>query len=154
MKYTTYLAALAILSLTLVGCKPANEKTSTELTEEKIARTEAAIDDAKHDWDAYTYAQRSQFIASMEAELAAINRSIDELAILIDKSGAEAKAEATPRLNELRREADVLETNIEEAKSATASTWDSVKATTRKSYDSLKESFNDARQWMSDQMEP
>ena len=111
--------------------------------------TETAVSEATQDSEPYIYEQKAQFIASMEAELAAIKRSIDELAIRIEGSGAEAKAAATPRLNELRHQADLLQTHIDEVKDATASTWDTVKATTRETYENLKHSFADARQSMS-----
>lgn len=158
MKYTTCLIGVAVLTSTLaVGCKPSGEKTpdpETETTQQQMSRAETAVGDASQDLEAYTFAQKKQFIASMEAELEAINRSIDELAMRIEKSGADAKASAAPRLDELRHDADLLEANLDEVKNATASTWDSVKSTTRETYDNLKQNFNDARQWMSDNIEP
>lgn len=54
---------------------------------------------------------------------------------------------------EIEQKAVRLEDNIDQAKDATASTWDNIKATTRESYDALKNSFNDARQTMSDRAE-
>ena len=152
------MTGLAVLSFTLVvGCNPSAETTSdpaTETTEERMTRTEAAVGDAGLDLEAYTYEQKTQFIASMETELEAINDSIDELALRIEKSGAEAKAAATPRLNELRNDTRLLQIRLDEVKGATASNWNTVKASTRETYDNLKENLAGARQWLSDLIEP
>lgn len=157
MKYISpFLSLFAALSLLLaVGCKPAtDESPAADVTEREVSHTEAAVSDASHDWAAYTYQQKSQFIAKMEAELATLNRKIDELAVRVDQSSAEAKAAAAPRLDDLRKQALLLRTELDKVKDATASTWDKVKAGTSNTYDSLKDSFNDARQWMSDLLAP
>jgi prefoldin subunit 5 len=152
------MTGLAALSFTLVvGCNPSAETTSdsaTETTQERMTRTESAVGDARQDLEAYTYEQRTQFIASMETELEAINESIDELALRIERSGAEAKAAATPRLNELRNEARLLQNRLDEVKEATDSNWNTVKASTRETYDNLKQNLAGARQWLSDTIEP
>ncbi len=156
MKSTTRLFAVAVFSMTLaVGCKPAAHRTSDEdITGQQIARTEAAVVDARHNLDAYTYDQKAQFIAAMEADMAAINRSINELSVRIERSAADVKAAANPRLNELRNQASLLEARINEVKGSTATTWDTVKANTRETYDNLINNFDDARQWMSDKLAP
>ena len=47
-----------------------------------------------------------------------------------------------------------LKKQLDEAKSATESTWDSVKAASKKGYNELKDGFNQARQWVSDKIAP
>ena len=151
------MTGLAALSFTLVvGCNPSAETTSdpaTETTEQEMTRTDATRTgatraegsrtdgDATRDSETYTYEQRTQFIASMETELEAINDSIDELAQRIERSGAEAKAVATPRLNELRNEARLLQNRLDEVKEATDSNWNTVTASTRETYDNLKQNL-------------
>ncbi len=157
MKYiTTSLLTLVTLSFSLtVGCKPANDRSqATETTWQETTRTEAATGQTARNWEAYTFEQRSQFVVSMEAELASINQSIDELAARIGRSDEKVQSLATPRLNELRNQADLLKEHIDEVKGASASTWEKVKATTHETYESLKNNFNSARQWMSDRIEP
>lgn len=157
MKYIIFLSGLAVLCfLFVVSCKPSAEETldsEMETTGQQTTRTETAVGDTTKDLEAYTYEQKTEFIASMEEELEDINRSIDELAARMASSSAEARAAATPRLDELRHQANLLHGRIDELKDATASTWDTVKATTRDAYDNLKQNFEDARQWMSDKTE-
>jgi len=47
-----------------------------------------------------------------------------------------------------------LNKKLEEAKSATESTWDDVKAGFKKGYSELKDGFQQARQWASDKIAP
>lgn len=125
-----------------------------EMTQKQMARTEVALDEATRDWEAYTYAQKAEFIASMEKELASIKGNIDELSSRVENLKGESKDDATDRLKALRIQADLLAANIGELKNATASTWDKVKATTGETYDNLKRNFKDARQWMSEAIAP
>lgn len=124
------------------------------MTEEQMTQTEVAVDDATKDWEAYTYEQKTDFIGSMEQALAAIKGSIEELDTRVEELEAEAKDDATDRLEALRVQAALLESNIEKAKNATPSTWDKVKASTGETYDKLKRNFNDARQWMGEAIAP
>jgi ElaB/YqjD/DUF883 family membrane-anchored ribosome-binding protein len=79
---------------------------------------------------------------------------LDQLAAKIEKSSDAAKAEAKPKLQALREKADQLGKQLDEAKNATESTWDSVKAGSKKAYNELKDGFNQARQWVSDKIAP
>jgi hypothetical protein len=54
----------------------------------------------------------------------------------------------------LRDEASGLNKQLDEAKNATESTWDSVKVGTKKAYNGLKDDFQQARQWASDKIAP
>jgi hypothetical protein len=54
----------------------------------------------------------------------------------------------------LRDEAAGLNKQLDQAKNATESTWDSVKAGTKKAYNGLKDDFQQARQWASDKIAP
>lgn len=79
MKYTKCLFGLPVLSLTLaVSCKPDADhttETAAETSRQEMAHPEAVNGNTSQDWEAYTHAQKTRFITSMEAELAAINRS-------------------------------------------------------------------------------
>ena len=50
----------------------------------------------------YTYAQKTEFVETMQAQLAEINRDLDQLAAKIEKSSDAVKAEAKPKLQALR----------------------------------------------------
>ena len=49
---------------------------------------------------------------------------------------------------------DQLGKQLDEVKNASESTWDSVKAGSKKAYDELKDSFQQSRQWLSDKVAP
>jgi hypothetical protein len=64
------------------------------------------------------------------------------------------KLEARPKLQALRDQAALLEIQLQKVKDADETTWDDVKATSRKAFADLKSGFNSARQWMSDKIAP
>jgi predicted nucleic acid-binding Zn-ribbon protein len=102
----------------------------------------------------YTYAQKSEFVKTMEGQLAALNQDLDKLSAKIESSSDTIKAEAKPKLQALRDQATQLNHQLDGVRNATESTWDSVKAGTKKGWESLKEGFQQARQWTSDKIAP
>jgi type I site-specific restriction endonuclease len=147
MKLTVTLLALAVLA---VGCKPAEERSSSRQIEEAAHETEAAAQDMKD----YTYAHKSEFVENMETRLAELNRELDQLSAKVEKSSDAVRAEAKPKLQALREQVATLNGRIDEAKGATESTWDSVKDTAQAAFDSSKDGFQQARQWVSDKVAP
>ena len=79
---------------------------------------------------------------------------LDQLQAKVDKSSDAFQAEAKPKLQALRDQADQLKKQLDATGNATESTWDSVKSATQKAYDSLKDGFNQSRQWVSDKIAP
>ena len=102
----------------------------------------------------YTFAQKADFVAAMQGQLATLNQDLDKLSAKLDSSSDAVKAEAKPRLQALRDQQSQLNKQLDEVGNATESTWDSVKADSQKAYASLAESFTDARQWVSDKIAP
>jgi len=102
----------------------------------------------------YAYAQKDEFVAKMQVQLAEINRDLDELSVKVEKSSEAAKAEWKPKLETLRDQAERLNKQLDQAKNATESTWNEVKSGARKAYDELKDGFQKARQWASDKIAP
>ena len=76
------------------------------------------------------------------------------LSTKIDSSTDAVKAEAKPKLQALRDQTAQLDKQLADAKNATDSTWDSVKAGFSKAYNATKDGFNQARQWVSDKIAP
>jgi choline dehydrogenase-like flavoprotein len=142
--FTTCLS-LAALAL---GC---DQGPTTSQKMEEVSAAGRAATPAQSD---YTYAQRAEFKAKMQSQVAGINQDIDQLAARIEQSSAAVKAEAAPRLRALRDQATVLNKQIDAADSATESTWESVKSGTRKAYDTMKEGFQESRQWLSEKIAP
>ena len=64
------------------------------------------------------------------------------------------KAEAKPKLQALREQTAKLNKQLDEAKNATESTWNDVKAGVKKGWGELKDGFQQARQWVSEKIAP
>ena len=148
MKNTNFLIALLALSVFAVGCD--KEPTTSQQIDKVQAETKAAA----HDMKDFTYAQKSAFVETMQSQLAALNRDLDQLSAKVEKSSSTAKAEAKPKLQALRDQADKLNQQLDKAKNATESTWDDVKTGTKKAYNELADGFQQARQWVSDKIAP
>jgi ElaB/YqjD/DUF883 family membrane-anchored ribosome-binding protein len=148
MKRTKLMIALLSAVAFTMGCN------KEESTTQQINKVQAKTAEVSQDLKDYTYAQKAEFTEAMQKQLTGINKDLDQLAAKIEKSSDAAKAEAKPKLQALREKADQLGKQLEEAKNATESTWDSVKAGSRKAYTELKDGFNQARQWVSDKIAP
>jgi len=147
MKHKTLFITILSAAAFTVSCdKPT--------TSERLDKVQEKTAEAAQDMKDYTYAQKAEFTASMETQLAELNKELDQLAAKIEKSSDAVKAEAKPKLESLRAQAAKLNTQLGEAKNATESTWDSVKATSKKAYAELKDGFNQARQWVSEKIAP
>ena len=146
--------SLAVLSLAVAalvaGCNKESEPSANQQLEK--VKTETAV--AARDMKDFTYAQKTEFVAQMQAQIDTLNHDLDQLAAKIEKSSDAVKAEAKPKLDALREQAAQLNKQMEDAKGASESTWDSVKAGTQKAYDSFKDGFQQARQWVSDKIAP
>ena len=149
----TFLAASAFA----VGCKPSTEQSGTgtrEATAEQFDKVKKETKEAAQEMKDYAYAQRAEFVAKMQDQLDEINRDLDQLAAKIEKSSDAAKAEAKPRFEALREQTAKLTKQLDEAKNASESTWNDVKAGFNKGYSELKDRFQQARQWVSDKIAP
>jgi uncharacterized protein involved in exopolysaccharide biosynthesis len=138
----TCLSAAAILA----GCN------KEQTTSQQLANAQAETKQAAQDMKDYTYAQKSAFVETMHTQLAALNGDLDQLAAKVASSSDTVKAEAKPKLQALRDQMAQLNKQLDEANNATESTWDSVKGGFKKAYDSSKDGFNQARQWVSDKI--
>ena len=148
MKHTNLLVTLLVFSALAPGCD--REPSTSQQLDKVQAETKSAAQDMKD----YTYAQKSTFVESMQAQLATLNRDLDQLSAKVEKSTAAGKAEAKPKLQALRDQADKLNQQLDKAKSATESSWDDVKAGSKKAYNELADGFQQARQWVSDKIAP
>ncbi|MGC9451367.1 MAG: hypothetical protein ACP5I4_07965 [Oceanipulchritudo sp.] len=160
MKHTSYLtriALLAALGAFAAGCKPSGEQTevtSAKAIDKQLEAVQKEGADAATDLSAYSYAQKQEFVADMEAQLAAMESSIDELTASITKASVAVQTEASPKLAAIRAKQESLEKQLDVIRDADASTWDLVKQTTSQTYEDLKSSFNDMRQWLGDKVAP
>jgi chromosome segregation ATPase len=148
MKNKTLILTFLSIAAFAVGCK--KEQTTSQQIENVKTETKQAAQDMKD----YTFAQKAEFVKTMQGQLDALNKDLDQLAAKIDSSSDAVKAEAKPKLQALRDQAAQLNKQLEDAKNATESTWDSVKSDFQKAYDATKDGFNQARQWVSDKIAP
>jgi len=140
----TFLSVVAFV----VGCN--QEPTTSQQIDRAKTETAAAAQDMKD----YTFAQKSEFVTKMQGQLDALNKDLDQLSAKIESSSDAIKADAKPKLKALREQSAELTKQLDNARSATESTWDSVKATSQKAFDSAKDGFQQARQWLSDKIQP
>jgi chromosome segregation ATPase len=148
MKNNALLITFLSAATFAVGCD--KEKTTAQQIETVKTETKQAASDMKD----YTFAQKDEFVKSMQGQLTTLNQDLDKLAAKVDSSSDAIKAEAKPKLQALRDQAAKLNQQLAEAQNATESTWDSVKAGTKTAYESVEKSFTDARQWVSDKIAP
>lgn len=149
MKHQVLFLTLFAAAL-MVGCdKPQTTSQQTDDVREKTAAAAQAVKEQD-----YTYAQKAEYTEKMKTQLAEINKDLELLEAKIEKSSEAVRVEATPKLQALRQQAAKLNTHIDETQNATESTWESVKTTSRKAYDELKDGFTQARQWVSEKIAP
>ena len=131
-----------------VGCN--QEPTASQ----QIDKAQTATADAARDMKDYTFAQKPEFVTKMQGQLDALNKDLDQLSTKIESSSDAIKADAKPKLQALRDQSAELTKQLDKARNATESTWDSVKASSQKAFDSAKDGFQQARQWLSDKIQP
>jgi len=148
MKNKTLAITLLSIAAVSVGC---NKEQSTSQQMDKVqTETKQAAQDMKD----FTFAQKAEFVKTMQGQLDALNKDLDQLSAKIDSSSDAVKAEAKPKLQALRDQTAKLNTQLDEAKNATESTWDSVKGGFSKAYDAVKDGVQQTRQWVSDKIAP
>lgn len=151
--FTAVAVSVAALA---VGCKPKDnpppsQTGDTPATYESVKKETKEAAQAANE---YAYAQRAEFTAKMKAEIAELNKEMDQLGERIEKSSGAAKEEAKVKLQALRERTAQLDQKLDGVKDATESTWEDVKAGLKKGYEETKVAFNDARQWLSDKIAP
>ena len=141
---------LTLLSITVFAAGCDKEQTTSQQMDKVQTETTQAAQDMKD----YTFAQKAEFVKTMQGQLDALNKDLDQLSAKIDSSSDAVKAEAKPKLQALRDQATQLNQQLADAQNATESTWDSVKAGFQKAYEATKDGFQQTRQWVSDKIAP
>ncbi len=147
MKHPLATITLFSLAALTIGC-------DSKTTSEQIGKLKSETKQAGQDLKDYDYAQKSEFVAGMKAELDAVNLELDALAAKVANSSDAAKAEAAPKLQSLRDQSARLSRQLDQAGNATESTWSEVKSGFRTGYAELKDGFNEARAWVSEKIAP
>jgi chromosome segregation ATPase len=150
MKYQNLILSLLTVTALVMACKPSEEQSTQRQLDKVTQETKTAAQDMKD----YTYAQKSQFVETMQGQLTALNADLDKLAAKLEKSGDEVRSAAKPKLQGLRDQTAGLNKQLDEVRNATESTWDSAQNGFKKAYASSMGGFQQARQWVSDKIAP
>lgn len=148
MRTKPLVIALLVITALAAGCN--KEQTASQQLDEIKTETKAAAQDMND----YAFDRKKEFVAKMQDQLAAINRDLDQLSARIEKSSETARAEAKPKLQALRDQAANLDKQLDAVRNATESTWSDVKSSSQKAFASLKDGFQQSRQWVSDKIAP
>ncbi len=110
MKDSLLIIICCAIAAVAVDCN--REPTASQQLEKVNTETKEAAQDMKD----YTFAQKAEFVATMQGQLDALNKDLDQLFAKVEKSSDAAKAEAKPKLQALRGQAAKLNTQLDEAK--------------------------------------
>ncbi len=148
MKTKIVLVTLVSAAAFALGCR--KEETVSQQLDQVESKTKEAVQDMKD----YSFAQKDEFIKTMQGQLTNLNQNLDQLSAKIDSANETVKAEAKPKLQALRDQFTTLNQQLAEAQAATESTWDSIKAGTKKAYEAVEQGVRDSRQWVSEKIAP
>ncbi len=163
MKHATLMILLLLATGLAAGCPALDRDTADEpkargpaeeRRDEAKEKVKTETKEAAQAMRDYVYAERAVFVAEMKKDLAAAQADLDRLSAEVDQSSGEAKADAKRKLDAAREKWAQTKAQLDAAESATEDTWEDVKGGVKKSYGELKESIADARQWLSDEIEP
>ena len=153
MKQKTLFVTFLAITVFAIGCKPSTDD-STKTAADQLDKVKTETKEAAKSMKNYAYAEKAEFIAAMKAQLAKINKDMDELDARMEKASDAVKADAKPKIQALRDEASELGRKLDEAGNATESTWDAIKQGTQNTWDALEKDFQKSRQWLSDKIAP
>ena len=150
MKNNTLLITLIALSAVAFAV---NHKKSVT-TSQQIDRVQENTTEAAWEMKDMVYAQKDEFILNMTAQLAKLSRDMDQLVFRIERSSDVIRAYAKPNLDALLAQIAALNKQLDQASSATESSWYSAKVDIRKSYAASRNDYQLARQWLSGKIAP
>jgi chromosome segregation ATPase len=156
---TTHLIQLplVIAVVLLASCSPSPKSTATQRAEASAKALDKVKTETRETGKAiedYAHAQRVEFASRMKVELDASKRELDLIATKLKTASASVQAKAEPKVKELRDQIAKLEAQLETVKNSPESTWSSVKSGFSSAWESTQSGLNEARQWVSDQIQP
>jgi hypothetical protein len=138
------------------GCSPDVDKPVPKAGEAaaKLEQARRETREATRAAADYNYAQKSELVGSMKAEVAEMDRETQRLAVRAEQASDATRDVAKSKLHDLQKKTANLNTDLERVQKASESKWDDVKAGVKQSYDEVNESFRQARQWLSQHVAP
>jgi len=160
MKHTIRMIGFLVVGILATSChtpadegaKAQSDKPGTAATQREKAMT--ATKEAALSVQDYTYAQKGEFIDTAKQELADIRAEIERLRAVIGRSSGAARADAEAKLEVVSDKWDAAKAQLDSAEAATEASWEDVQNHYRTARSNLKSSFDDAREWLSERIEP
>ena len=156
-----FVAYIALLSAAVfaAGCDTSDAKPSAgvpdvEGAQKELQKARKETKEAAQATKDYAYAVRAEFVKDMQNELAAVNRTLQQLSAKVESGSNAAKADAKAKLQALRDKAAQLNGELEKAKNAPEAAWGQVKAGIKKSHEDLKQSVARTRTSLSEKIAP
>lgn len=100
------------------------------------------------------FAHNAEMADQVKGELYEIQKDLNRLSATVDRSSGAAKTNAKAKPAGVPDKRAQPKPQLDQAESATGSTWEDVKTGFKKSYGELRGSVEKARQWLSDKIEP
>jgi chromosome segregation ATPase len=148
---------LVVAVVLLASCSPSPESSATQSAEastKALAKVKTETAETAKAIDDYAHAQRVEFASRMKVELDASKRELELIATKLKTASAPIQAKAEPKVKELRDQIAKLDAQLETVKNSSESTWSSVKNGFSSAWESTQSGLNEARQWVSDKIEP
>ncbi len=138
------------------GCPSNDERPIQEETDEPASavQTREGVEEMPRRVRDYSYAQKDQFVVDMNEELAAIQARLERLSNDVSTWRRDAKADAARNLESTHERWARAKLRLDAAKTADETTWDDVKSNFADAYESLEESVEDSRRWVSEEIAP
>jgi hypothetical protein len=146
MKHKSLFISLLSAAAFTVGCD--KEQTTSQQMDKAKTETKEAARDMKD----YTFAQKAEFTEKMQGQISDLNKDLDQLSVKIEKSTDAVKAENRPKLQALRDQSAGMSKQLDAVRDASESAWEGIKTSSRKAFDTLKDGFNESRNWVADKI--
>ena len=143
---TKFLNWIAVATVAFAGACSKNETTTSQ--------TEKGTDSSKKIEVEYSYNEKPRFVAKLKEELAEVNDELKRMGEKIAGSTDKPAEEAKPKFEQLKEKAKNLDVHIDKVENSTESTWEDVKAGSKKALEDVKSGFNEARAWAAEKIAP
>src|SRR3954471_19132679 len=138
IKWNTILAACVAALLLATACDKSPSATPSPQGTASVGEKGVDVD--------VSFQKRDDWVSKMKAEGNKLKAEIERLS----KDGsAESKAKA----DSLRDKSRNLDVEIDKAQNASASTWDDVKASSKRAMDDAGNAFHDAKDWVGQKLQ-
>jgi TolA-binding protein len=159
MKHEILVITFLLVAALAVGCTSTDRESADGSKQSESAaaqrdRAKTETEEAAQAMQDYAYAQKDEFVDEMRKELTEIQSELDSLSAKVESSSGVPKAEAKTQLDAVREKWTRAKKQLDQAESATDSTWDDVMDGYKKSYGELEDSIQKTRQWLSEKIEP